>query len=388
MAHMGHPYEWQKSSASLMGTAVNEKAKADQANALSTSDIRSTSSLSMHAAAASSQALSSWTATNDTLTNKMEAERGAVQQEIADLTAERAAAAAFAEAFRPGLSACEKCHAIRAQRPKRELILDSAAIALRDQHTDCHQSLELLAQVGAACGNELTRLGVMLDDLTKAIDLKRAHLQVDDACITGAVTPGQAPPATSRSSLLPYRWKQDAEETVTKSMNVRAVCERVRAKSAKVQKDVRYKQTEFRNLCANTLSKKLSEAQGLCAGLKTKLDATSAEIDAVQSSLSDTTTALDAKADPLGLAEGRLAERLKRPASERVRDEVERALEAEVSDLTSAMNQLNADINRGTAHFQRLQRVQAELQADVADKEATIALDTDALNTQKAIVIV
>lgn len=47
------------------------------------------------------------------------AERAAVQQEIADLTAERGAAAEFVAAYTPTMSACEKCHAIRAQRPKR-----------------------------------------------------------------------------------------------------------------------------------------------------------------------------------------------------------------------------------------------------------------------------
>jgi hypothetical protein len=387
MAHMKQPYEWQKSSANLMGAAVNEKAKADQANSLSTSDIRSTSSLSMNAAAASTQALSSWTATNDALTNKMEAERAAVQQEIADLTAERATVAKFVEAYKPGLAACEKCHALRAQRPKRELILDTAAIALRDQHANCHESLGLLAQVDAACGIELGRLGTMLDDLTKAIDLKRAHLQVDDACINGAVTTGSTPPATGRSSLLPYRWKQNAEETVTSSMNVRAVSERVRTKSASVQVSVKKKQAEHRDGCTSALSKKISETQDLCAGLKSKLDVTRAEIDSVKSSLGETTTALDNKMAPLELAEGRLSERLKRPASERVRDEVERALETEVADLTSAMAKLNADISRGTAHVQRLQRLEAELQADVDDKDATIGIDKAALEDQKAIVV-
>jgi hypothetical protein len=51
------------------------------------------------------------------------------------------------------------------------------------------------------------------------------------------------------------------------------------------------------------------------------------------------------------------------------------------------MAKLNADIGRGTSHMQRLQRVQAELQADVMDKEATIALDSDALRQQKAIAV-
>ena len=147
MAHMGHPYEWQNSSTSMMGTAATEQQKAADANRMSGRDIRSTSALSMNAGNSSNDALANWTATNDSLTNKMEAERAAVVQEIADLTAERAAAQLFDAAFRPGLSACELCHAIRARRPKRELILDTAAIALRDQHTDCHQSLQVLAQV-------------------------------------------------------------------------------------------------------------------------------------------------------------------------------------------------------------------------------------------------
>ena len=387
MAHMGHPYEWQNSSNSMMGTAATEQQKAAEANRMSGSDIRSTSALSMNAGNSSNDALANWTATNDTLTNKMEAERAAVVQEIADLTAERAAAQLFDAAFRPGLAACEKCHAIRAQRPKRELILDTAAIALRDQHTDCHQSLELLAQVDAACGGELDRLDVTLQELSKAIDLKRAHLEVDDACITGAVPAGQAPPPLSQSSLLPYRWKQDAEESVTKSMNVRAVAERVRAKSAKVQSDVSRKQTEFRDLVVRTLSKKLGDTTGLCNDLKARLATTHAEIAAVGSSLNETSMALDDKEAPLGLAEGRLTARLNRPATERVRDEVERALEKEVHELATSMAKLNADISRGASHLQRLQRVQAELQADVMDKEATITLDSGALGEQKAIAI-
>ena len=174
---------------------------------------------------------------------------------------------------------------------------------------------------------------------------------------------------------------------MTSSMNVRAVSERVRAKSTSVQASVKKKQAEHREGCVSALRKKLSETQDLCAGLKSKLDTTRAEIDSVKSSLGETKLALDDKIAPFELAQGRLAERLKRPASERVRDEVERALETEVADLTSAMARLNADVSRGTAHLQRLQRLEAELQADVDDKEATIAIDKSALEDQKAIVV-
>lgn len=198
-----------------------------------------------------------------------------------------------------------------------------------------------MGQIDAACGNELLRLGGVLEELTTAIDLKRAHLQVDDACINGAVTAGSPSPGTARSSLLPYRWKQNAETTVTSSMNVRAVSERVRAKSASVKASVRKNQAWHRDNCASALNKKLSETQDLCEGLKSKLDVTRADIDAVKSSLSETTAALDDASAPLGLAEGRLAERLKRPATERVRDEVERALEAEIAELTSVRRKVH-----------------------------------------------
>ena len=43
MAHMGHPYEWQQSSVKLMGAATQEKAKADQANSLSSKCVLSLS---------------------------------------------------------------------------------------------------------------------------------------------------------------------------------------------------------------------------------------------------------------------------------------------------------------------------------------------------------
>ena len=55
--------------------------------------------------------------------------------------------------------------------------------------------------------------------------------------------------------------------------------------------------------------------------------------------------------------------------------------------LAQAITKLNADISRGVSHLQRLQRVEAELQADVADKEATIDIDKSALKEQKAIIV-
>jgi hypothetical protein len=55
--------------------------------------------------------------------------------------------------------------------------------------------------------------------------------------------------------------------------------------------------------------------------------------------------------------------------------------------VAQAMTKLNADISRGVSHLQRLQRVEAELQADVADKEATIDIDKSALKEQKAIIV-
>ena len=55
-------------------------------------------------------------------------------------------------------------------------------------------------------------------------------------------------------------------------------------------------------------------------------------------------SAVTAKQGPLETAEGRLSTRLTRPAAERVRDELELALESEVAALSGAIHKLNVDV--------------------------------------------
>ena len=178
MAYTGHPYEWNRDSSQRMATASLQERNAMSSRGGATTDIAITFDRSMDAAATSGQALSQWTATNETVKAKLEEENAAVAAEIVSLQDERARTHACSEQLKPAFGACQQSNALRAGRPARELILDDSSIAIRDQEADYIQSFTLLDQVLTACDTELSRLGDSAMQLGKHVGLKSAHLEL------------------------------------------------------------------------------------------------------------------------------------------------------------------------------------------------------------------
>jgi chromosome segregation ATPase len=192
-------------------------------------------------------------------------------------------------------------------------------------------------------------LGNVLAELKIAIDLKKAHLDIDTSCRSGAVSPGPGGAAgsspSSRSKILPHRWKAQAQELVAKAMQTVETSHRVRNKSKTSQSDIATRQQSMKDLCVTKLLEKLNATEGLASDLDSRISKVDAEIAAVDNSLNETQTSIAAKAEPMGLAGARLSTRMDRPAAERVRDEVEVALEVEIADITASLKRLSTDVS-------------------------------------------
>jgi hypothetical protein len=59
----------------------------------------------------------------------------------------------------------------------------------------------------------------------------------------------------------------------------------------------------------------------------------------------------------------------------------------QVAELEAAMTQLEVDMARTVAHRQRLERVRADISADLADKTTCLAKDNEALAQQQGMAI-
>ena len=106
------------------------------------------------------------------------------------------------------------------------------------------------------------------------------------------------------------------------------------------------------------------------------IDGLTGEIAAGQEEMQTLAAAIDDKTPALDLAKTRLSARVSRPGIERVRDVAERALEAEVMDLSRAIQELALSRERVVANMARLEASREQLSMDLADKEVGLKIDS------------
>merc|ERR1712182_27595 len=95
--------------------------------------------------------------------------------------------------------------------------------------------------------------------------------------------------------------------------------------------------------------------------LEQRIGQVDADIDADEAEKLSLENAINDKKPALELAKSRLNARVSRPGMERVRDVAERALEAEVNDLTRSIEELTLSRDRVLANLARLMQSHEQL---------------------------
>jgi len=245
---------------------------------------------------------------------RLEASLHVTVTEQEDLAAGTARCQAALDWVLPSVALIEATVAARDRRPQRELTLDGAGIALRDQRVDVAQSLQLLRQVLGACATETDRLAAVIRELEGMLALKKQSSEVDTLTLEG---PASSPDRHSRSTILPYRWAQTCEQTMERAKAVRAVSERVRGKSLAAQADSRKRQVGCRARTIGSVQERIGAAESLIAALVERISQTGNENAAVEDAVAELEGQIDGLVDPLALALSRLTARTNRPATER-----------------------------------------------------------------------
>lgn len=131
-----------------------------------------------------------------------------------------------------------------------------------------------------------------------------------------------------------------------------------------------------------TLRTKVNETASLINLLEAQVTETHNEIKRVERSEKQLRAALTAKEEPLVLCQARHSIRAQRPARERVRDEVEEILEAELRELLALVQRLQAKLADTEQLRESLEQRKQALIQDMQRKKAALQLDSKALKLE------
>jgi len=142
-------------------------------------------------------------------------------------------------------------------------------------------------------------------------------------------------------------------------------------------------QTAVLNSSNAAISAKLADLTDAKEMLQQSLAETNAEYEALAAASDKTKAALDSKSDPIAATMQWLSIRLNRPKSEKLRDGSEIALDRLLATLRESVALLTDTYNAEQNELYRLSVAITALSADIADKEAALAIDGDTLATTK-----
>lgn len=132
-----------------------------------------------------------------------------------------------------------------------------------------------------------------------------------------------------------------------------------------------------------SLDQKVNNSRQLLDTLKKRADSLMASIQHSRASLAGVTTAFNAKNPPLEKCQWRMDQRSMRPHREKVRDNVELALEEEKDTLNHTKMQLSDAAERTKNMIDRLEVKLAEVRQDIGHKAQALSVDELCLKTTK-----
>jgi len=237
------------------------------------------------------------------------------------------------------------------------------------------ETCALYQQTLFACTNELKRLEDAHGKLTYDVDHKEETVRLDSE-VLGMEVGNPAAEAPNHSSVLPYTWSGTSAELMSYTQDICGTAQRLTSKSANIRVARGGIEEEGRQRTLNALAKRISDTERVAAELQANIAGLTNEIAAGEAEKILLANAIDDQVPALDLAKTRLSARVSRPGIERVRDVAERALEAEVMDLTRAIQELALSRERVIANLARLEASREQLSMDLADKEVGLKIDS------------
>ena len=188
----------------------------------------------------------------------------------------------------------------------------------------------------------------------------------------------QKPPNTVTYGRTPYQWTNEHKAEIGAVATSQSVSQvnRSHAKASVESAMVTTQQAAART--GALLGEVMASTNGLASQIQTSITEVGLELASLQGCMSETQAAIDSKAEPLDAIEKYAALRRERYVSERLADPLMRNLEKMSTAIQESLRLLESALSAQQSEKVRLQTRKQMLEADLADKNATLAIDTEA----------
>jgi hypothetical protein len=188
----------------------------------------------------------------------------------------------------------------------------------------------------------------------------------------------QKPPNTVTYGRTPYQWTNEHKAEIGAVATSQSVSQvnRSHAKASVESAMVTTQQAAART--GALLGEVMASTNGLASQLQTSITEVGRELASLQGCMSETQAAIDSKTEPLDAIDKYAALRRERYVSERLVDPLMLNLEKMRTTIQESLRLLESALSAQQSEKVRLQTRQQMLEADLADKNATLAIDTEA----------
>eukprot|EP00760_Papus_ankaliazontas_P001180 PhM_4_TR10411/c0_g1_i2/m.73086/K18628/TEKT1; tektin-1 len=211
-------------------------------------------------------------------------------------------------------------------------------------------------------------------------DLKRANGDFTSAIAPHAPLTARVPVVEeARNRRASEAWCGQTTGIIELSNAQRSRARNLKETSAKEAETARVNTNNMINDVNEKLLKKVTEATQLLTKLRQGTDALQAENNRLTESRRNANALLNHLLRPLRKCEKRQTVRSQRPARENIEDTVEKSLTKEKQELTNAIQVLTEIVQKCDRQLEAMHKAQQQLEDDMNDKEAAIAVDKECL---------
>ena len=206
----------------------------------------------------------------------------------------------------------------------------------------------------------------------------RQTYRIGDSIYTTGGSEAQRAPSVTTACKLPHQWQTEHKREVSLSLTGQALGSIDRSSVLKTSAQTAQLAARANALSTQAIGNKVAATNAVKAELAAAAAAVDAEMAELLTCMQTTQAALDSKKAPLDAVAKWAALRATRPATEKLCDPVKHDLEVMHTTLSESVRLLDSALAAQQSEMVRLKTKKDQLDADLADKAGTLAIDSAA----------
>ncbi|XP_014224827.1 tektin-1 [Trichogramma pretiosum] len=278
------------------------------------------------------------------------------------------------------LETCNKCLVAREHRIGIDLVSDSVEKELREECEGIRRAESLISETLEKMDEQLRRLKATQYFIDRDLEDKENNLRIDrfnttlkETSLNLSIYHGSS--ALSASSISIEEWELQTKENIDSSAKEMLNAKKFRSQIELILKQIMDDLKKKKIATDNAFRQRIDETKAI----KEKLELEHSEIMRQADEMTRNITRLEKliaeKEGYIALAHTRLGNRCQRPGLELTRDNVEKSLINEVSNLRQMVAQLQQTLFEAQASLRFLLKMQMQLEEDINIKTNSIKID-------------